>query len=401
MKKVLKFIIKMLITAGIIVGVVFLVSYFVTPKTNAAKITKTESDYNLVSKIQKSFDGFKREDNSTVKDIVTIMPETPSQYPSFTKSDNLPASKKVSDIFVVYYQYYVSTSAYIKKDNNGLQSNIIGQMQKLSSQVDKTIEYLDFVDKYVKTKNYSTSNYSNDNVFFARFDKWVESYQKQTFMLMNLVDDLRQYVCDTHYQSSVNDYAYTGEVKLEVVKDYAKAVFVDALNEKIKDGTAVNPILKDGSNASFLSVYSKFVSTIESIESPDFAKLFVDSNKGYELRMFQSYGEIEKTNLFNSKFDIASSDEQNLVAGFYQLSSDYSNQEYQKTHYFYNETESLTDNQKNACLRNFVDIYYGEDVVAGTSKYYIAQHQHIALNALYNYLLGASLWGVIWKSLIM
>jgi hypothetical protein len=39
--------------------------------------------------------------------------------------------------------------------------------------------------------------------------------------------------------------------------------------------------------------------------------------------------------------------------------------------------------------------------VAGTSKYYIAQHQHIALNALYNYLLGASLWGVIWKSLIM
>ena len=394
MSRVIKFLLKMIIAAGIVVGVIFLVSYFISPKADATKISRTESEYNLSQKIENSYSGFKRTDDTIVKSVVDMMPEAPSQYFANTKTDMLPASKKVSDVFVAYYQYYVSASCYVNKDNSKWQSSIIGQMQKLNAQVDKTIEYLEFMDKYAKVKNYNTSYYSNDNVFFARLDKWVESYQKQTEILMNLTEELRKYVCETNYQTGIAEFKYAGEAKLEIVKDYAKAVFVDALNGKLKTEAEINPILRDETGASFENTYQKFIAKINSTVSPDFANLFADSNKASENNMFLFYGEILKNNLFNAQFDTSSTQKQNLIAGFYQLSSAYAEVKYQKTRYFYDESLNISDAQKNFYCSRFIDQYYDENLSSDAERrneYIAAQNQYLFLNSLYNYLLGASL----------
>lgn len=388
MSRAIKFVLKMIVAAGIVVGIVFLVSYFVTPKSDATKISKTETELNLVQKIQNSYEGFNKSSSVVVKGIVDLMPEgTPpaDQYPEFFKTKTLPASKDVSDIFVVYYQYYVSISNYATKEDVALQSKIIEQMQALNTQANKTIEYLDFIDKYKKAKNYT----AEDTVFYARLDKWVASYQKQTEILMDLAENLRKYVYQTNYQTDLTEFRYTGETKLEIAKDYAKAVFVDALNKKLKTDKTLHLILQDASSTNFLKTYEKFVTKIENVRSPKFQNLFADSNEADELRLFYVYGKITSNNLHNSQFDINSSESENLVAGFYQLSTNYDLEKYHKDTYFCKNDASSA--KKDSCLRNFIDEYYGEKVTAGTKEYYLAEYQHIALNALYNYLLGESL----------
>lgn len=389
MKNIIKFVLRLAVAAAIVVGIIFGVSYLIQPKFDAAKITKAESEYNIVEKLEKSYIGFEK--NSVMNlSLAEIIPDFPSQYSADTKNTTLPASKKVSDILSVYYQYYLSLSGYIRSADNNYQGSVLNQMEKLNNQLDKTIEYLEFANAYARSKTLYLQNYSDDPVFFARADKYVESYQKQTSLLIKLVEDMRKYVCKTNYKSNAADFRYAGEVKLEVLKDYAKTLFLDELNGKLKE-MGVGPMLSDSSETSFTKTYEKFIAKVVNTTKPNIKSLFADSNKQAELRMFQTYGELKSTLLYNKNFDKTGTTQEILRAGFYQLSNAYSENQYKKTEYFFKYNSGLSSQQESDYLRRFVDKYYGEDIQAGTADYYRAQYQHIALNAIYNFLLEASL----------
>lgn len=381
MNRVVKFIIKMVVTACIVVGAIFGISVLVTPKYDKDKIVNAEKSYNLVEKFEKSFSGY-TEGEKTVHGIVDMMPDSPSQYFANTKTETLPASKKVNDVFIVYYQYYLSNSNFLKAENKSLQSKILREMNDLNKQVDVTIEKLNYIDNFAKRNNYSSSAYSNSDEFFKALDKWLASYQKQTELVIQVVEDLRLYVCESNYATSVDDYKYIGEVKLEICKDYAKTVYVDALKGKIKSQATLSPILTDTSFSSFRAVYIKFYGLIVDVKNPNIKNLFRDSNKEAELKVFLSYGEIENNMLYNPEFNKNSTPltQDNFRAGFYQLADTYQENNNKKTTFFVDGTET-----------NFIDHYYGENIAAGTAEYYHAQKQYIALCALYNYLNGTSL----------
>ena len=385
MKVIIKFILKIAIAAAIVVGIIFGISYLIQPKFDAAKITRAESDYNIVEKLEKSYSGFTK-DEVNVFSLETIMPDNPAEYFANTKTDTLPASKKVSDVFSVYYQYYLSLTGCIKNADNNYQGSILYQMEKLNNQLNKTIDYLEFVNAYARTKMFNSLTYANDAVFFARVDKYIESYQKQTSILLNLVEDMRRFVCKTNYQSKTSQFRYAGEVKLEVLKDYAKTLFLDELNGKLKTERYLGKILSDESQTSFQKTYEKFVAKVGNFTTPNIANLFVDLNKEAELKMIQTYGEIQSTLLYNKKFSVIGTTQETLQIGFYQMSANYDSNDYKRTNYFYKYTQSAGNS-----LRQFIDKYYGEDVEAGTAEYYRAEYQHIALNAIYNYLLEESL----------
>ena len=381
MNKTLKFILKMVITGCFVVGVVFGVSYLITPKFDSEKIVNAESSYNLIEKFEKSYNGY-TENEITVAKIVDMMPDAPSQYYTSTKTITLPASKKTNDILIVYYNYYVTISGYSQTQNSTLQTNVVNQMDKLNIQVEKTIEYLEYINSFAKRHNYSTSSYSNSSEFFKALDKWVASYQKQTELLIELTNFLREYVCETHYKTNVDTYMYIGEVKLQVFKDYANVVFFEALNNKLKTESTPSPLLTDDTNASFEKVYGKFVDKIDNVVNPDFVNLFKDNNQEAELKLYLSYGNIKSNLLYNNKFNPLSANltQENIRAGFYQLASTYSNANYKKETFFIDGTMS-----------GFIEYYFGENITENTVEHYDAENQFIAISALFDYLYGANL----------
>ena len=390
MGKIIKFILKLAITAGIIVGVIFGVSYLITPKGNAAKIVNSDKEYGIVQKIEFSYNGGVEktgkngETEVVTKGIIEMLPDAPSaayQYTANTKSTILPANKKVNDILSVYYNYYLATSFYVSAEDSNLQNEVLSAMSEFNTQVDKTIKYLKAVDARAAVFGYASLNYSNDIEFFARVEKWAKSYQKQTNLLIKLDDVLRKYVCKTNYQTDVTEYSYVGEVKLEVVKEYAKAVYKDAVYQNVK-GETISEMLKDNSSTSFNKTYSKFMSAVGTSYSPSFSKLFKDNTTSNynENVLYLYYGSLENKILYNTNFDLDAVEptQDNLTAGFFQLSETYQ-EKYRRSSYMANDKE-----------QEFIEYYYGEDIEEGAA-YYKAQMQYMIASALYNYLSNSSL----------
>ena len=305
MKKFFKSITKLIVVAAIVFVVVYGIVTLTKPKSDPDQIAKTNQDYAISQKFETSYSG-----NDTIFGFSKLIPDnknlggmTPADYDSL-----IPATKKVNNILIAYYDYYVMLTRYESAVDNGAKSSLLSDMQTLKSQVDYTIEKLESVSDYKKANGYQTET-------IKRFQVWFQAYQTQTETLANIVDELRKYVCKVNYQIDVTKFKYTGEAKLELLKDYAVAVFKTDILGKF-NSAQVGETLQDTSSASFLAVYDKFKEPIEN--SSKFSSIFQDDNKNAnELNLFLSYGTIDKTLLANNA--------SGAKTGFFQMAETMSN----------------------------------------------------------------------------
>ena len=299
MKRFFKSIIKLVVLAAIVFVVVYGIVTLTKPKSDPDQIAKANQDYAISQKFETSFSG-----NDSILGFSNLIPDnknlngmTPADYDSL-----IPMAKKVNNVLTAYYDYYVMLTRYESVTDYDAKSSLLSDMQTLNSQVDYTIEKLESVSDYKKANGYQTET-------IKRFQVWFQAYQTQTETLANIVDELRKYVCKVNYQIDVTKFKYTGEAKLELLKDYAVAVFKTDILGKF-NSAQVGETLQDTSSASFLAVYDKFKTPIE-----NFAKLsniFQDDNKNAnELKLFLYYGTINKTLLANYASD--------AKTGFFQM----------------------------------------------------------------------------------
>ena len=254
-KRIVKFIIKMIVTAGIVVGAYFGISALVN-KPNTNNIINASTNVSLVTKLQESH-------TDVVSDNVNLQPK-------------IDVLDKINIAMLDYYDYYISLTPFKKYNSDISEGAIINKIDELSKQVELTTRY-----------NTSINSSTNNALKQEKVLLTAKEYAKQTKLLFELNDLLKRYIYQGCYNLTSTGIVY--EAQLEMIKDYSRAVFNFAIEDKINYNIPEN-ILKEGNiehtSASFIDVMYKF---------NDRQTLAVNGN--VEVSFVQYYDKMDKTEL--------------------------------------------------------------------------------------------------------
>ena len=226
-KRILKFFLKLIVAAGIVVGAYFGISAIINSKSEANKIANTSSSLNIVSKVQNSGQSIagKLDYNTNVK---------------LTKIND------INSVLVDYYNHYVSLTGFENYPDNSLKSNIISKMNELDTKIATTKNSLLLID---------SSN--SDTIKAQRVIMSANHYISQTQTFFELNDMLREYVYKVNYNVKISGIAY--EAQLEMMKDYCKAMFDEYIVKTIsKTNELPNLLIDESYQTNFSKVLKKY-----------------------------------------------------------------------------------------------------------------------------------------------
>ncbi len=272
-KRIFKFILKMLVAAGIVVGAYFGISALVNKGGNPNSIIDASNKAEITTKMALSH-----------KDLES------SQVNLQTKIDVLD---KINVVLTDYYNYYLTLTPYKNYQQNKVTDGVvIDKINELKNQIEVTTRYM------AMTINVS----DNASLKEQRVLLTAKEYEKQTKLLFEVDELLKQYVYESNYNLNGTGIVY--EVQLEMIKDYSKAIFNFAIKDNI-DYSIPDDVLREGDNnhttTSFIDVVYKFTNR---------QTLAVNGN--VEVSFVQFYGEIDKMEL-NSFYLLNQSEKQTLV----------------------------------------------------------------------------------------
>ncbi len=245
-KNIVKFLLKMIVAAAVLAGIVFLVLHFTSSNKSTTEIIDKSYKTNLVQKYQESYDG-----------LINYAPLNSAKYLL------LENTNKINSVLIEYYEHYLTLTAFEEKDNSFKKNNILEKINELEKAVEKTTQYL----KLTK------SSAIPDDERTLRFDNTFLIYLDQTKILFELDDLLQDFVFETNYQSKYSGITY--EVQLEMIKDYSKYVFDNEIDGKINNQNP-GPVLSSTQANGFSNVINKFIDRQKVNKNGDIEVKFVD-----------------------------------------------------------------------------------------------------------------------------
>ena len=213
MKNIIKFILKMVVTVCLVVGVIYVAMWLTRKDKNQTQIIDASYKYNIEQKIPDSF-----------ANLSTIVFENNQKTFSGQKpSQNVVDSTiKVNLLLKEYYSHYIPLTSYENQADQNTKQAIIKKLELLNEKIGNTTVALNNVNSWAGT-DYSQKNIRIVNMF--------NDLCEQTGVLFDVCDLLKDYVYKVNYQTEI--CTNKAEATLETAKNYAKIVFDAELNGNI------------------------------------------------------------------------------------------------------------------------------------------------------------------------
>lgn len=261
MKKTIKFILKMAVAALILCIAIYGVYSLVKPDS---------SNENLIN-INNTL---KADMHNSHKDFANLVLSNNSSYTGNDKVnyDIAVSMEEISDFLEEYYNYYINLTVFVKSSDGALAGKIKDNINSLTSLVQKTGKNI------LDVKNVTATNYTEKN---SRLKKVFNSFAEQISLSFETCNLLKQYVYKTNYQT--NQFVTTKEAVMEVILDYSKTVFDEAINENYNAQKSITLLAENGVT-SWKSVLAKY-NAMDNL----------DNNGSVEARLVMSYSVINKT----------------------------------------------------------------------------------------------------------
>ena len=264
MKNIIKFILRMAVVAGIVIGIVFAINHF-TGRKDALLVSNKSVDSNIVERYVES-----------ATDVESYIESNTA------KRKRIDALNKINTVLIEYYNHYLTNSIFENSKDEGLAKSIVKEIEILETKIDNTKYYM----------NLAKSNGISQTERDLRVNNVINFYLAQTEQLFKINDMLKNYVYKVNYKFTSPKSVY--EVQLEMIKDYSKYVFDNEINGKINADNLGDTLSSPQQNG-FLKVYEKFMNR---------QKFSVNGDK--ETKLFDRYSSITNeylTEFYNHVFD--------------------------------------------------------------------------------------------------
>ena len=286
-KNIVKFLLRLVVAAAIIVGAVFLVSAL-TSKRDSEVILKASIKNEISVKYKSAYEGLlAKTETNTVKYIM------------------ISSCNKINDVLVEYYDYYLNMTSFEHKQNDSKRDQIVKKIEKLSTKIDDTSQSV----KLLNTSGLGQNEYN------LRWINATNNLVDQTKLMFEIDDLLQEYVYETNYQ--LTSTGIVNEAQLEMMKDYAKVAFDRNIANNVTEQESPT-ILVANEETSFAKVINKFFNrqkknTNGSVET-NFASEYMNIDLSL-LTPFYAFNESEKQAYIASIEDVT---ERNLVDRVFQ-----------------------------------------------------------------------------------
>lgn len=264
MKNIIKFILRMAVTAGIVVGIVALIMHFTNKPSDSLTVANTSASFNISKKLNDSHEG--------LMDIVTT--NNTNDFENKVNGVVYQALVNTSVLLQDYYNYYINLTCFENSADANLKSTLLNSINSLNQKADASIKYL----AQVKSAN----NYVEKN---ARLVNMYNALCNQTEILFETCSLLKQYVYKVNYQTEV--CTIKTEAVLEMAKDSARVVFDVELKNNVY-GQKATPLVVDTTLSGFNNVLNKA------------CNMQPATNSIQEINFVYNYNKIDKT--FIKKF---------------------------------------------------------------------------------------------------
>ena len=264
MKNIIKFILRMAVVAGIVIGIVFAINHF-TGRKDALLVSNKSVDANIVERYVES-----------ATDVESYIESNTA------KRKRIDALNKINTVLIEYYNHYLTNSIFENSKDEGFAKSIVKEIEILETKIDDTKYYM----------NLAKSNGISQTERDLRVNNVINFYLAQTEQLFKINDMLKNYVYKVNYKFTSPKSVY--EVQLEMIKDYSKYVFDNEINGKINADNLGDTLSSPQQNG-FLKVYEKFMNR---------QKFSVNGDK--ETKLFDRYSSITNeylTEFYNHVFD--------------------------------------------------------------------------------------------------
>lgn len=260
-KRIVKFVLKMVVAAAVVVGGYFLIKHFTSKSESATDIINKSQTQEIAVNYQNSYDGL----------INSATANTPQRT-------RIYQTNNINKLLLEYYNHYMTLTGFQSKNSDATKNEIIKQMENLLEQTKITKSHLDTLKSTPDSANYEAEK--NERLRVVAND-----YFEQTKMFFELNDTLKNYVIQTNYGSENLFTVY--EMQLEIVKEYAKYVFEQEIYGKYNESSG-GALITSTNSTSFSSVLEKFNQ-----------RQVANRNSREETRLFLRYSVIEKADLYN------------------------------------------------------------------------------------------------------
>lgn len=257
--RIVKFVLRLAVAAAVVVGGYFLIRHFTTKGANATEIIDKNQSQEIAVKYEESYEG--------------LAGEAPANSPQKTR---ILTTDKINAFLLEYYDHYLTLTAFQSKESEELKNEILKKTESLADKIANTKKQLAKLKEAPNLPGYEDER-------AERLKVTANFYFEQTKEFFALDELLKDFVIATNYGSKNLFTIY--EIQLEVVKDYAKYVFDNAIYGKFDEDSAGSLIL-DTSATSFTKVLEKFNN-----------RQVVSRNSDKEAKLILRYPVIQKSEL--------------------------------------------------------------------------------------------------------
>ena len=256
MKKIIKWILQLVVCAAIVVGLVFGIKALVKKDLNNMQLVNSSNNLNISQKLNNSTAGF-------VDKVVAL------SYSGGDKvnEDVSKSLEKINNVLTDYYNYYIDLTAFAYQ--NVANINLEADLNALSNTLNTSIQYLN--DAKVSGINADETN--------KRLIKAYNALSQQVETLFKTCENLKTYVYVNVYKTEV--CSHNNEAVLEVLKDCAKVVFEKEIKNCSNASNGLE-LVNSAENLSFNKLYDNYIARSE-----------INSNTEEEIKFMAYYMQLK------------------------------------------------------------------------------------------------------------
>ena len=225
-KRIIKFILRLAVAAGIVVGAYFGITAIFGGNHKVNMIANVARETKISTEVKSSANGlFSYATANHLRVKISVMDD-------------------INDVLVEYFDYYINLSSFENYPNETKRSEISNKIKDVVSKAKSTSDYLSLVES------------ANESIKEQRILITAKQYAEQIKSMFELDELLKDYVYQVNY--GMENTGIVREAQLEMMKDYSKAIFYDSVYGEELEKNSSKSNLTNGETTSFTSTYNKF-----------------------------------------------------------------------------------------------------------------------------------------------
>ena len=227
LKRIIKFVLRLVVAAGIVVGAYFGITALFGGKNKANTIVNVARETKISTEAKASANNlYNQSSDYNLKIKITVMND-------------------INNVLIEYFDYYVNISCYENHPNEAKRSEVENKIKEAREKIKATREYMALVDS------------ANESIKQQRVLLTAKQYAEQIKFMFELDELLKNYVYEVNY--GLTSTGIVIEAQLEMMKDYSKAIFYDAVYGEELEKNSTKSSLTTNEESSFTKTYTKFM----------------------------------------------------------------------------------------------------------------------------------------------